>query len=344
MIELRNVSKTFERKGMKIDALHDIHLRVEKGDILGIIGYSGAGKSTLLRMVNALETPTQGEVIINGESLNTYNEKQLRLIKKDIGMIFQHFNLLHSKTVFQNVAIPLILSGKNNEFIRRRVAELLDFVQLGDRARSFPDELSGGQKQRVGIARALATNPSILLCDEATSALDPQTTGQILSLLKRINREYHITIIVITHEMSVIQKICNKVAVMECGTIVEQGPVIGLFGHPTHPATVNFVRTVIQDSLPGHLQDAWPANPDSRRLRLEFVGQAASRPIIYELIKNYDLEINILYASMSEIQDNILGFMMVQLNGDRQQNELAIAHLRAAGVEIQEISPCSKPQ
>jgi D-methionine transport system ATP-binding protein len=328
MIELRNVSKTFERKGMKIDALHDIHLRVEKGDIFGIIGYSGAGKSTLLRMVNALETPTQGEVIINGESLNTYNEKQLRLIKKDIGMIFQHFNLLHSKTVFQNVAIPLILSGKNNEFIRRRVAELLDFVQLGDRARSFPDELSGGQKQRVGIARALATNPSILLCDEATSALDPQTTGQILSLLKRINREYHITIIVITHEMSVIQKICNKVAVMECGTIVEQGPVIGL----------------IQDSLPGHLQDAWPANPDSRRLRLEFVGQAASRPIIYELIKNYDLEINILYASMSEIQDNILGFMMVQLNGDRQQNELAIAHLRAAGVEIQEISPCSKPQ
>ncbi len=344
MIELQNVSKTFERKGIKIEALRDINVRIEKGDIFGIIGYSGAGKSTLLRLVNALETPSGGEVIINGLSLNTFNEKQLRQIKKDIGMIFQNFNLLHSKTVFQNVAIPLMLSGRPKAFIRQRVAELLEFVGLGDRSHSYPDELSGGQKQRVGIARALATNPSILLCDEATSALDPQTTGQILMLLQRINREYGITIMLITHEMSVIQKICHKVAVMERGTIVEQGAVIDVFGHPVHPAAVNFVRTVIRDRLPERIGEALLANPHGRRLRLEFIGEAARRPIIYELIKKFDLEVNILFASMSEIQDTTLGFMMVQLNGDSRQNELAIAYLRTAGVDIQEISPCLKPQ
>jgi len=341
MIELQNVSKTFERKGIKIEALQGINLRVEKGDIFGIIGYSGAGKSTLLRLVNALEIPTAGEVVINGAAINRFSQQQLRAIKKDIGMIFQNFNLLLSKTVFQNVAMPLVLLGKNRTFIATRVAELLEFVGLGDRAGSYPNELSGGQKQRVGIARALASNPSILLCDEATSALDPQTTAQILLLLKRINQKYNITILLITHEMTVIQKICNKVAVMEQGTIIEQGAVIDVFGHPTHPTTVNFVRTVIQDRLPDSIRDELRADIHGRRLRLEFIGLAANRPIINNLIKRFEVEVNILYASMSEVQDVTLGFMMVQLNGEAGQIEAAMTFLAQAGVDIQEIDLCS---
>lgn len=341
MIELQNVSKTFERKGIKIEALQDINLRVEKGDIFGIIGYSGAGKSTLLRLVNALESPTAGEVVINGAAINRFSQQQLRVMKKDIGMIFQNFNLLLSKTVFQNVAMPLVLLGQDRALIRARVAELLEFVGLEERAQSYPNELSGGQKQRVGIARALATTPSILLCDEATSALDPQTTAQILLLLKRINQKYNITILLITHEMTVIQKICNKVAVMEQGTIIEQGAVIDVFGRPRHPATVNFVRTVIQDRLPDSIRDELRADSHGRRLRLEFVGLAANRPIINNLIKRFDVEVNILYASMSEVQDVTLGFMMVQLNGEPGQLDAAVAFLAQAGVDIQEIDLCS---
>ncbi|MCG8158955.1 ATP-binding cassette domain-containing protein [Brenneria goodwinii] len=337
MIELKNVSKTFQRKGIAVDALQDIHLRIEKGDIFGIIGYSGAGKSTLLRMINALETPTTGEVSINGMSLNTLRQRQLSALKRDIGMIFQHFSLLRSKTVFQNVAMPLVLAGKSKAYIRQRVAELLDYVGLGDRARSYPNELSGGQKQRVGIARALAMNPSILLCDEATSALDPQTTAQILLLLKRINREYNITVVLITHEMSVIQKICNKVAVMEKGRVIEQGAVIDVFGRPAHPATVNFVRTVIQDRLPDSLAQTLHEE-SGRLLRLEFVGLSAGQPVICNAIKKYAVEITILFASMSEVQDTTLGFMMVLLNGDDAQIAQAMAYLAAAGVIIQEQS------
>lgn len=337
MIELKNVSKIFQRKGIAVDALQDIHLRIEKGDIFGIIGYSGAGKSTLLRMINALETPTTGEVSINGMSLNTLRQRQLSALKRDIGMIFQHFSLLRSKTVFQNVAMPLVLAGKSKAYIRQRVAELLDYVGLGDRARSYPNELSGGQKQRVGIARALAMNPSILLCDEATSALDPQTTAQILLLLKRINREYNITVVLITHEMSVIQKICNKVAVMEKGRVIEQGAVIDVFGRPAHPATVNFVRTVIQDRLPDSLAQTLHEE-SGRLLRLEFVGLSAGQPVICNAIKKYAVEITILFASMSEVQDTTLGFMMVLLNGDDAQIAQAMAYLAAAGVIIQEQS------
>lgn len=335
MIELRNVSKTFQRKGIAVNALQDIHLRIEKGDVFGIIGYSGAGKSTLLRMINALETPTVGEVLINGVSLDTLHRRQLGALKRDIGMIFQNFSLLRSKTVFQNVAMPLILAGKSQAFIRQRVAELLAYVGLGDRARSYPNELSGGQKQRVGIARALAMNPSILLCDEATSALDPQTTAQILLLLKQINREYNITIVLITHEMSVIQKICNKVAVIEKGRLIEQGAVIDVFGRPAHPTTVNFVRTVLQDRLPDSLAQSLDAD-SGKLLRLEFVGQSASRPVISTAIKRYDVEITILFASMSEVQDTTLGFMMVLLNGNAAQIKQTMDYLTAAGVIIQE--------
>ena len=250
MIEFRHVSKTFSRKGHPILALQDINLSIDRGDIFGIIGYSGAGKSTLLRLINRLETPGEGEVVLNGEPLQDCSGQRLQAIKKDIGMIFQNFNLLNSKTVFHNIAIPLILQGRDKAFIQARVAELLAFVDLSDKMHSYPNELSGGQKQRVGIARALATNPSVLLCDEATSALDPHTTVQILLLLQEINRRYGITIVLITHEMSVIQKICHKVAVMQAGRIVEQGTVFDLFAQPQHPVTASFVQSVVHDRLP----------------------------------------------------------------------------------------------
>lgn len=334
MIEFRHVSKTFSRKGDPVLALKDINLSIDKGDIFGIIGYSGAGKSTLLRLINRLESPSQGDVVINGEVLQEFSGKRLHAIKKDIGMIFQNFNLLNSKTVFHNVAIPLILQGRDKAFIQARVTELLEFVNLSDKVHSFPNELSGGQKQRVGIARALATNPSVLLCDEATSALDPHTTVQILLLLQEINRRYGITIVLITHEMSVIQKICNKVAVMQNGSIVEQGDVFSLFAQPQHPVTASFVQSVIHDKLPERVSSVLQRDNGAQALRLEFVGETAQQPIINRIIKDYAIEVNILFASMSEVQSRILGFMIVQILGEPEQTDSAIAHLRDAGVKI----------
>ncbi|MEQ4531784.1 MAG: ATP-binding cassette domain-containing protein [Mixta sp.] len=336
-IAFHNVSKTFSRKGKTFLALDRIDLNIEKGDIFGVIGASGAGKSTLLRLINALETPTQGEVRVNGEALNTFTPKRLNQVKKNIGMIFQHFNLLNARTVFHNIAIPLILQGRDKAFIRTRVEELLDFIGLRDKADSYPNELSGGQKQRVGIARALATNPSILLCDEATSALDPHTTVQILLLLKEINRRYGITIVLITHEMSVVQKICNKVAVMAHGRIVEQGDVLSLFGQPQHAVSASFVQSVIHDRLPEQTLARLGQQGDAQALRLEFVGLTAQQPIINQLIRDFPVEVNILFANMSEVQNTILGFMIVQLKGDRQQTEAAMRFLNEAGVKVSHV-------
>lgn len=334
MIEFRRVSKTFSRNGNPVLALNNINLSIGKGDIFGIIGYSGAGKSTLLRLINRLESPGQGEVIVNGESLQGITSKRLHAIKKEIGMIFQNFNLLNSKTVFHNVAIPLILQGRDNAFIQARVKELLAFVNLSDKVNNYPNELSGGQKQRVGIARALATNPSVLLCDEATSALDPHTTVQILQLLQEINRRYGITIVLITHEMSVIQRICNKVAVMQNGNIVEQGDVFRLFAEPQHPVTANFVHSVIHDSLPTRVEEVLKRDGQAQALRLEFVGITAQQPIINRIIKDFDIEVNILFASMSEVQERILGFMIVQMTGSPTDTGRAVDYLRDAGVKI----------
>lgn len=337
MIELKDIYKTYHRKGISNEALKGINLKVEKGDIFGVIGYSGAGKSTLIRLVNYLERPTKGQVFIDGHDLDTYSVKELRATKKHIGMIFQHFNLLESKKVFDNVAIPLVLLKKKKQEIRERVMELLEFVGLGDKANSYPNELSGGQKQRVGIARALASNPSILLCDEATSALDPQTTHSILQLLKKINDEYNITIMIITHEMFVIQEICNKVAVMEKGEIIEQGSVLEVFGHPEHPTTQNFVKTVIQNSVPKSVEKSLKVVDGSQFYRLEFVGSCASEPIMYNLIRNYDVKINILFANMTEIQETTLGKMIVQLHGGKEAVESALAFLKTNGVGIEEV-------
>jgi len=337
MIEIRDVYKTYERKGIVNEALKGINLRINKGDIFGVIGYSGAGKSTLVRLVNYLEKPTQGQVIVDGQDLEQFYPTELRAMKKQIGMIFQHFNLLESKTVFNNVAIPLILLKKSNKEIQERVKELLAFVGLSDKATSYPNELSGGQKQRVGIARALASNPSILLCDEATSALDPQTTRSILQLLKKINAEYNITIMIITHEMSVIQEICNRVAVMDAGEIIEQGSVLEVFGHPKHPTTQNFVRTVIHDSIPNSVQKTLQHGSGQRLFKLEFIGQPASDPIMNTLIRQYELNVNILFANMTEIQETTLGSMIIQLHGDPSIVNEAIGFLKERDVVIEEV-------
>lgn len=337
MIEIKDVYKTYERKGILNEALKGINLKVNKGDIFGVIGYSGAGKSTLIRLVNYLERPTEGQVFVEGQDLEEFNPYQLRGMKKQIGMIFQHFNLLESKTVFNNVAIPLILLKKSKKEVQERVTELLEFVGLGDKAKSYPSELSGGQKQRVGIARALASNPSILLCDEATSALDPQTTRSILQLLKKINSEYNITIMIITHEMAVIQEICNRVAVMEAGEIIEQGSVLEVFGHPKHPTTQNFVRTVIHDSIPNSVQRTLKDEAGQRLFKLEFIGQAASNPIMNTLIRQYDLHVNILFANMTEIQETTLGSMIIQMQGDHSIVNEAVHFLKERDVLIEEV-------
>jgi len=337
MIEMKSVYKTYKRKDVTTEALKGIDLKVEEGDIFGVIGYSGAGKSTLVRLVNYLERPTDGEVIVDGQVLNHLSDSQLRAMKKQIGMIFQHFNLLESKTIFDNVAIPLVLAKKPKEEIKQRVMELLDFVGLREKAKSYPRELSGGQKQRVGIARALASNPKILLCDEATSALDPQTTQSILQLLKRVNQEYNITIMIITHEMSVIQEVCNRVAVMEAGEIIEEGSVLDVFGHPKHPTTKNFVKTVIHNSIPDSVKRSLKKTGDSKVFRVEVKGEVASEPIVHQVMKAHDIEVNILFANMTEIQETTLVIMYLQIAGEASAIEKAVQFLKDKGAGVEEV-------
>ncbi|MBO6220089.1 MAG: ATP-binding cassette domain-containing protein [Treponema sp.] len=320
MIELEHVSKTFRTKTNTVHALKDISLSVSKGDIFGVIGFSGAGKSTLLRMVNGLEVPSEGRVTVNSLSVAELKGKKLRAFRKDIGMIFQHFNLLESKTVYENVALPLKLAKKSKGEIESRVKDLLHFVELDDKILSYPKELSGGQKQRVGIARALALNPSILLCDEATSALDPRTTDSILALLKKINRDLGVTILMITHQMNVIQQICNKVAVLEKGSLIESGSVIDVFGNPKSPVTKNFIRTVINDRLPESVKSFLKNYTGSQKvLRLRFDGKNADEPIMADAIRETGVSISILYGIVTELEEKIVGFQTVQLRGSEEQ-------------------------
>ena len=317
MIELRHINKEFVVKKQQVQALQDVSLTINDGDIFGIIGFSGAGKSTLLRMVNALETPTSGDVLIDGVNINALSHNELRQVRKGIGMVFQSFNLLNSKTVYDNIAIPLRLNKVDQTTIDKRVKELLEFVNLPDKANAYPTQLSGGQKQRVGIARALATNPSILLCDEATSALDPETTEAILALLKRINQEFNITVLVVTHEIQVIKEICNRVAVMEHGRVVETGTVLDVFSHPTEAMTKRFVQTVIPERIP----DSIVANlqADTRHYELievRFLGNTVTKHVIYEINRTLAVETNIIFASVNQLQDSALGIFILQVVGD----------------------------
>ena len=341
MIKFENVSKLYERNGVTTQALQDINLTIQKGDIYGIIGYSGAGKSTLVRLINFLEKPTQGNVIIQNQSLNQLSNSQLRQVRRKIGMIFQHFNLLESKTVYENVAIPLVLIKKDKKAIKKKVFELLEFVGLSDKASSYPKELSGGQKQRIGIARALANDPDILLCDEATSALDPQTTQSILELIKKINDQYKITVVLITHEMHVIEQVCHKVAVMEKGKIIEHGNVLDVFGHPKHKTTQNFVSSVINDQIPAgvveNLLEIEGNKSNIKLFKLEFLGRSASEPVMNSLILQQKVIVNILFAHMSEIEKTVLGSMFVQLKGSDSNIEQSVQFLREHGVNVTEI-------
>lgn len=338
MIELNNVSKTFTSKAGKVEALKDISIKVYDGDIFGVIGFSGAGKSTLIRTVNFLEEPTEGNVIVNKENLGKLSKSDLRRVRKSIGMIFQQFNLLNSKTVFDNVAIPLILNKVPKEEIKKRVEDLLKFVELEDKINTYVNKLSGGQKQRVGIARALATNPSILLCDEATSALDPKTTQSILKLLKKINKEFNITILIITHEMNVIREICNRVAVMEDGKIVEQGEVINVFGNPQQDITKDFVKTVINDDIPESIISN--IKKDSRNkeiIKLKLLGSETSDSLISTINKNFNVETNILYATVTELQGSAFAIIILNIIGDTEDIQKVKKYIKDSGINYEKV-------
>ena len=320
MIKVEYANKTFSGKYGTVHALQDVSIHVEKGDIYGIIGFSGAGKSTLIRLVNGLETPDTGNVIVQGENLGNLKKTQLRKLRRKIGMVFQQFNLLESKTVYHNIALPLILEKAPKEEIDKKVKEVLRFVELEDKKDVYVSQLSGGQKQRVGIARALTTTPDILLCDEATSALDPQTTESILKLLKKINREMGVTILLITHQMQVVQMICNKVAVMENGQVVEAGSVLVVFGKPQAPVTRRFVQTVVNDQIPESILSLVKEQKEHFRVeRLKFIGSSVKRPVISDICHVDGIVVNILGATVQELQENVMCVFILQLIGTEEK-------------------------
>lgn len=337
MIEFQDVSKVYDHNGNDLRAVDHVNLTINKGEIFGVIGFSGAGKSTLVRLVNLLERPSEGKVLVDGEDLTALSKPEVRRVRKRIGMIFQHFNLLESKTVHHNVAFPLALVGTPKKEINARVKEILEFVGLEDKAKQYPDELSGGQKQRVGIARALATSPDILLCDEATSALDPETTKSILKLLKRVRDEYHITILMITHEMNVVREVCDRVAVMESGRIIEKGSIFDLFSNPEHPTTKNFIRTVMENEIPVSILKGIEERKAGRHIyRVTFVNESAGQPILSKVSKQFDVEVNVLFGQITELQGIPFGHLVVELQGDDKEIVRAINHIQS-NVTVQEV-------
>ncbi|HWL23204.1 MAG TPA: methionine ABC transporter ATP-binding protein [Ureibacillus sp.] len=334
MIELKNISKLYSTKNGEITAVKDVNLTIQQGEIFGIIGYSGAGKSSLIRLLNGLEKPTTGAVVVNGQEISSISGNKLRAARQKISMIFQHFNLLWSRTVEENIAFPLEIAGVKKEARAKKVKELIELVGLSGREKSYPSQLSGGQKQRVGIARALANNPEVLLCDEATSALDPETTDQILDLLLDINKRLGLTIVLITHEMHVIRKICHRVAVMEVGQIVEEGEVLQVFQNPQAPITKNFVMQVsgkkeATQSITQILQNF----PTGKIVKLTFIGTKSEQPIISHLIKEFDVEVNIVHGSISHTAKGPYGTLFVQIDGVESSVEKALSFLKS--IEIQ---------
>ncbi|WP_407412529.1 methionine ABC transporter ATP-binding protein [Acinetobacter sp.] len=336
MIQFKNISKHYQLKGQTLTALKQINLDIPQGSIFGIIGYSGAGKSTLIRLINLLERPSEGQVIVNGHDLTALNAASLRQQRANIGMIFQHFNLMQTKTVAANIEMPMQLLGWNKAKRQQRLDELLAFIGLEHKRNAYPDELSGGQKQRVGIARALANHPKILLCDEATSALDPQTTQSVLQLLKKINQEQGITIVMVTHEMDVIESVCDHVAVMEQGQVIEMGSTLSIFSQPQHPTTQTFIQTVLQQHLPVKILNNLENQNHHSIYSLQFLGTSAQETVVQAVIKQFDLSLNILFANMTEIDGTVIGQMFVQLLGNEQIIQEAIAFLQARGVKVQQ--------
>lgn len=331
-IEIKNLKKVFEIKGHSIIALENINLSIEKGDIFGIIGMSGAGKSTLVRSINYLEKPTEGQILIDGTDLFFLSEKELRKKRSEIGMIFQNFNLLEQKNVLDNVCFPLEIGGVKKKQARARAKELLKTVNLEDKEKAFPSQLSGGQKQRVAIARALATNPRILLCDEATSALDPQTTGSILNLLKEINRSLGITIVIITHQMSVVTEICNKVAIIDNGRLVEEGPVDRIFENPQSDAAKELISGKDLRYTPLKTYES------DNRIRIVFKENSAYEPVISNLILKFQTPVNILRADTRNVNGKAVGEMILSVPDDSLKREDMISYLKEEGLTVTEVT------
>lgn len=338
IISFENLSKRYEKKGQTFVALDNVTFKVNKGDVYGLIGFSGAGKSTLLRMVNALETPTDGKVFVKGVDLTSLKEGQLREVRKDIGMIFQEFNLLETKTVFDNIAIPLVLRHENKQKIKSRVDELLKFVGLEDKAKALPGELSGGQKQRVGIARALATEPEILLCDEATSALDPDTTESILNLLARVNKELNVTILFVTHTIRVVQKLCNKVAILEHGKLVENGSVIDIFSKPKSTIAKRFVETVIPSKIPESIvAELKKYEGNYKVIRIFFHAEHATDDVIWQINAKLGVHTNVMFASVTELQGRVLSIITLQLTGNEEDFKKVEDYINSHGIAFEEV-------
>ena len=340
MIELDDIWLSYPGQPQPVQALRGINLQVRAGEVFGVIGRSGAGKSSLVRVINLLNRPTQGRVRVDGADITTLSKPGLRSARHQIGMIFQHFNLLSSRTVFDNVALPLQLVDERPALIKRRVDELLDLVGLYELRHRYPAQISGGQKQRVGIARALANSPKVLLCDEATSALDPETTRSILGLLRQINRDFGLTIVLITHQMQVIKQVADRVAVIDAGEIVEQGAVMEVFTNPQHATTRSLIDEILPQELPAsvierirNLMAREPTN-QGRLLRLAFSGEDATRPLLSDVIRRFGLDINILHGQVDDIQGQLFGSLAVHARGASHQLTAAISHLRDAGVVV----------
>ncbi|MEN3753647.1 methionine ABC transporter ATP-binding protein MetN [Mangrovibacter yixingensis] len=338
MIKLSNITKEFQQGNRIIQALKDVSLHVPAGQIYGVIGASGAGKSTLIRCVNLLERPTQGSVLVDGQDLTALSATQLTKARRQIGMIFQHFNLLSSRTVFGNIALPLELDGISRDAINTRVTELLELVGLSEKKDVYPGNLSGGQKQRVAIARALASNPKVLLCDEATSALDPATTRAILELLKDINRRLGLTILLITHEMDVVKRICDCVAVISNGELIEQDTVSEVFSHPKTPLAQQFIQSTLHLDIPDdYVQRLSPtSNGDTvPLLRLEFTGQSVDAPLLSETARRFNVNNNIISAQMDYAGGVKFGIMLAEMHGESADTAAAIAYLQQHHVKIE---------
>lgn len=335
MIELKRLTKQYGKAGTLTTALSELNLSIEKGEIFGVIGHSGAGKSTLIRCINLLERPTSGEVWVNGVNLTGLGNKQLQGERRKIGMIFQHFNLLSSATVFDNIAFPLRLIKTPKSEIERKVSELLALVGLEAHRNKFPSQLSGGQKQRVGIARALASDPEVLLCDEATSALDPQTTDSILRLLLDINQHFNLTIVLITHEMHVIQNICDRVAVIHQGGIVEQGPVTEVFLKPKHEVTREFIRNETDSGEALRLAIHAPHTESSRAAKITFLGSKTYESTLSQTVRETGVAFAILQGTISTIKHTPYGQLIVRFEGDMPAIDLTIQKLQEQGLDVE---------
>lgn len=331
MLEIQNVSKIYKVKKKNVTGVDHVSLTIDNGEIFGIVGYSGAGKSSLLRCINLLEQPTNGQILIDGQDLTKLKGEQLRQARLKIGMIFQHFYLISQKTVGENIEFALKAANIPKEERRERVEELLHMVGLSDKKDVFPAQLSGGQKQRVGIARALANNPSILLCDEATSALDPTTTTSILRLLKKINRELGITIVLITHEMDVVKEICDRMAIMQNGKVIEEGAVYDIFANPEKSLTQEFISSVVSFDIPPTILQ----NVKGKVVKILFKGDVAGEGVISDMLQQFEVRGNFLHGTIEYLQERPLGIFLMELNGQVADINRSISYMESRGVTVE---------